>query len=80
MLNQWFTPAITSNVNGNCLREVKTLFFPTQNELVEISRTFCFFRTNRTTKIVLFTPEFQYVRFLMSSISGNKEDVKDVLV
>ncbi|MGQ0454133.1 hypothetical protein ACT4UM_19130, partial [Bacillus sp. SS-TM] len=48
--------------------------------LVEISRTFVSLEPNRTTKIVLFTPEFQVEDFLDVIISGNREDVKDVLV
>ena len=60
----------TSNVTVTVKRSRNT-FFPTQNELVEISRTFVSLEPNRTTKIVLFTPEFQIEDFL---------DVKDVLV
>ncbi|AHX17226.1 MULTISPECIES: hypothetical protein [Bacillus] len=69
----------TSNVTVTVKRSRNT-FFPTQNELVEISRTFVSLEPNRTTKIVLFTPEFQVEDFLDVIISGNKEDVKDVLV
>ncbi|USK99799.1 hypothetical protein [Bacillus tropicus] len=69
----------TSNVTVIVKRSRNT-FFPTQNALVEISCTFVSLEPNKTTKIVLFTPEFQIEDFLDVIISGNKDDVKDVLV
>ncbi|WHY91660.1 hypothetical protein QNK12_29355 [Neobacillus cucumis] len=62
------------------VRRSPNTFFPTQNELVEISRTSVTLQPNRTTKIVLFTPRFQVEDFLDVIIRGSKDDLEDVLV
>ncbi|QQN85649.1 hypothetical protein [Bacillus toyonensis] len=69
----------TSNVTVIVKKSPNT-FFPTQNELVELSRTIVSLGPNRTSKIVLFTPEFHIEDFLDVIIRGNKDDVEDVLV
>ncbi|NRD78196.1 hypothetical protein HPT25_12440 [Bacillus sp. BRMEA1] len=55
-------------------------FFPTANELVEISRTVVSLAPNQTTKVVLFTPNFAPEDFLDVVIRGSEDDIEDTLV
>ncbi|PFM99758.1 hypothetical protein [Bacillus cereus] len=68
-----------SNITVIVKRSPNT-FFPNQNELDEISRTFVPLGPNRTTKIVVFIPKFHIEDFLDVIIRGDRDDVENVLV